>query len=287
MKLPDRTPECALYFLAGTLPLEAHLHLRQFTLFSMICHLRGNVLYDLACKSLIGNRQRNSSWFDQIRLLCNQYDLPHPLVLLDRPLPQKEFKRLCREKVLQFWHKDLSAKRACLSSLRFLRSDFLTLTKPHPIWSSLPGNNPYEVRSARIQALLLAGKFRTEKASRFWSGNSSGFCRMPSCQSSEIIESREHFLLRCEALSEKRRRLMLLSSNLLADLPLLTPIFHSYFYCNDPCLQMQFLLDCSTLPLVISARQLYGDIVHRSLYKFTRTWCWSLHNARKRFLDEC
>ena len=102
MKLPDRTPECALYFFAGTLPLEAHLHLRQFTLFSMICHLRGNVLHDLACKSLIGNQQRNSSWFDQIWLLCNKYDLPHPIVLLDRPLPQQEFKRICREKVFQF-----------------------------------------------------------------------------------------------------------------------------------------------------------------------------------------
>ena len=78
-----------------------------------------------------------------------------------------------------------------------------------------------------------------------------------------------------------------LNFNLLANLPQLTPVFHNYFSCDDPCLQMQFLLDCSTLPLVILARQHFGDVVHRSIFKFTRTWCWSLHNARKRFLNEC
>ena len=289
MKLSDRTPDCAVYFLAGILPFEAHLHLRQLTLltlFSMTCHLRGNILHHVACSSFIGNRSKNSSWFDQVRLLCSQYCLPHPLVLLDKPLPQKEFKTLCRERVFEFWQKEMAMKCSNLSSLRFLRSDFLPLSKPHPIWSSLPGNNPYEVRSARIQALLLTGKYATEHVSRFWSGNPSGYCRLPSCQNSEIIETREHFLLQCAALDNNRRRLYSLSSTLLADLPLLTPIFHSYLYCSDPDLQLQFLLDCSTLPLVISARQFFGEIIHQSLFKFTRTWCWSLHNARKRILDQ-
>ena len=286
MKLSDRTPECAIYHLAGTLPFEAHLHLRQFTLFSMICHLKGNVLHEVAFRSFLGNRPRNSSWFDQMRTLCTQYNLPHPLTLLDRPLTQKDFRKLCRDRVFEFWHKEMKLKCDNLSSLRFLRSEFLPLTKPHPIWSSLPGNSPYEVRFAKIQAQLLTGKYSTEQVSRLWSRNPSGYCRLPSCLTSEIIETREHFLLCCAALNENRRRLYMLSSTLLDEMPLLTPIFHSYLYCNDPNLQLQFILDCSTLPLVISARQLFGEIIPKSLFKFTRTWCWSLHNARKRMLDQ-
>ena len=109
-----------------------------------------------------------------------------------------------------------------LSSFRFRRSEFLSLTKPHPIWSSLHGNSPYEVRSSRIQAQLLTGKYSTEQVSRFWSRNPSGYCRLPSCLTSEIIETREHFLLQCAALDNNRRRLYSLSSTLLADVPLLT-----------------------------------------------------------------
>ena len=39
MKLYDRTPETAVLFLAGSLPLPALVHLRQLALFSMVCGL--------------------------------------------------------------------------------------------------------------------------------------------------------------------------------------------------------------------------------------------------------
>ena len=190
-----------------------------------------------------------------------------------------------KTKVLDYWCGILTSRVAVLSSLRFLKSDFMSLTQPHPIWSSLPGHNPYEVQAARVQALLLVGKYRNEKSVRFWSGNSSGFCRLPSCLGSEIIESRTHFLLQCATFYEKRRRLMHISSLLLADMPLLTPIIHEYLYEGDLDTQVQFLIDCSVMPLVISACQQFGEIIHKSLFKFTRTWCWSLHRARKRILD--
>ena len=181
MKIPERTPECALYFLAGTLPFEAHLHLRQFTLFSMICRLKQNILHEIARKSFLGNILSSSSWFAHLLSLCQQYSLPHPLTLLDLSISYQEFKKMYKTKVLEYWYGILTSRVASLSSLRFLKSDFMSLTQPHPIWSSLPGHNPYEVQAARVQALLLVGKYRNEKSVRFWSGNSSGFCRVPSC----------------------------------------------------------------------------------------------------------
>ena len=38
-RLHEKTPRSIIYFLAGSLPGEAHLRLKQFSLFSMICHL--------------------------------------------------------------------------------------------------------------------------------------------------------------------------------------------------------------------------------------------------------
>ena len=46
----DKTPEPVVFFQAGKLPGEAMLHLKQLTLFGMICQLVGNILNNLALK---------------------------------------------------------------------------------------------------------------------------------------------------------------------------------------------------------------------------------------------
>ena len=51
LKLHPKTPEPVVFFQAGKLPGEALLHLKQLTLFGMICHLGGgNILNNLALK---------------------------------------------------------------------------------------------------------------------------------------------------------------------------------------------------------------------------------------------
>ena len=44
MKLYDKTPDCVVFLLAGSLPAEALLHLAQFSLLSMISRLESNIL---------------------------------------------------------------------------------------------------------------------------------------------------------------------------------------------------------------------------------------------------
>ena len=53
MKLHDRTSDCAVYSLAGSLPGKAFLHLCQLSLFLMICHLLNDPLHVLARTTLI------------------------------------------------------------------------------------------------------------------------------------------------------------------------------------------------------------------------------------------
>ena len=102
MRLHDRTPDCAVFFLAGTLPAVALLHLRKLSLFNIICHLEGNILHALAREILVVARPSTKSWFQDLRNLCVQYELPHPLQLLENPPPKKIFKKLCKQKVSEY-----------------------------------------------------------------------------------------------------------------------------------------------------------------------------------------
>ena len=259
------------------------LHLRQFSLFSMICHLEDNLLKEIAFSSLISSTASSKSWFHQIRNLCIKYQLPDALHLLSSPLPKEYFKKMCKLKVLEFWRGKLTHDASKLPSLRYLHTACLSLSFPHPIWTSLDGN-PFHTRAASIQALFLSGRYRSEKLCRFWSSNKDGYCLFEPCNSMKILEGRKHVLIHCYSYCDNRRRLMDMTFNLVAHMPALSPIFSEYLYNDDDDLTMQFLLDCSTLPLVIAARQFYGDIIHRTLFKFTRTWCQSIHRSRLNLL---
>ena len=47
---------------------------------------------------------------------------------------------------------------------------------------------------------------------------------------------------------------------------------------------LQFILDCSVLPSVISATQQHGYVVLEELFHLTRTWCFVMHRQRMRML---
>ena len=87
------------------------------------------------------------------------------------------------------------------------------------------------------------------------------------CSNLKHEEDRKHILLQCAALERTRRRLYQVSMPLISDMPLLAPIIREYLYSEDDEVKMQFILDCSTLPLVIQAHQFMGPIVHQILFK--------------------
>ena len=78
LKLHPKTPEPVVFFLAGRLPGEALLHLKQLTLFCMICRLPGNILHKIAVQLLTSAKQNNKNWFLNIRSLCYMYNVQPP-----------------------------------------------------------------------------------------------------------------------------------------------------------------------------------------------------------------
>ena len=249
----------------------------------MVCHLPDNMINMHAKRVLLMDSSSARSWFHAIRDTCKQYDLPHPLDLLHNPPDKDHFKAVCKLKIHEYWRKKLTLDALELRSLKYLDTRFSSLSSPHRIWQSLDGN-PYQAQAASVQALLLSGRYRTERLCRFWSSNRKGYCLLGQCWDLKLAENIEHFLLRCDALTDERRRLYLYSINLGNEFPLLQPVLDAYLFTNDDDIKMKFLLDCSSLPMVIRASQLFGDRIYAVLFILTRTWCRSLHRARLRKL---
>ena len=66
MKLHDQTPDSAVYFLAGSLPATALLHLHQLSLFGMIGSLDHNLLKTLALNTLVEAKPSARSWLYKV-----------------------------------------------------------------------------------------------------------------------------------------------------------------------------------------------------------------------------
>ena len=281
MRLPNDVPDEAVFFLAGRLPFCGVLHQRILSLFSMICHLKCNPLNEIARSALMTAKPSNKSWFFMLRDICLQYGLPCPLQLLTHPPDPDKFKSICKSKIHDYWRRELTCRIPSFSSLRYLKPDYISLRRPHPLWSSLDGN-PYQTRAACIQSLFFTGRYRTERLCRFWTNNKEGICMLHTCKNFRYLDTLEHVLLRCEALSDDRRRLASFMLDQSADFPTLREIITNFLTSEDDEMKMQFLIDCSTLPTVIQAVQEGGTAILNQCFKITRTWCRSIHVSRSR-----
>ena len=283
-KLYQRTPEPVVFFLAGSLPLPALLHIKQLTLFAMICRLPHNILHSVAEYILTCMPDSTKSWFLQIKELCFQYNLPHPLLLLADPPSKQNFSSLVRLNVLDFWQVKLraDARKLELSSLKYFRPQYMSLSTPHLLWTTC-GSSSYELNKACIQAKYLSGRFRTEKLlSHFKTGNSE-FCQLHP--ETETVGDLHHHLLDCPSLATSRARIFVYWDKISLTSPECQPILLKMKTTN-PEEFIQFILDCSVLPEIVAAAQLHGDHIYSSLFKATRTYCYTIYRARLNLLDQ-
>jgi hypothetical protein len=171
---------------------------------------------------------------------------------MDNPPNREAFKKLIKARVVDYWERKLRGEASLLSSLVYFKPEYMSLTKPHPIWSTA-GSNPYEVSKAVQQARFLSGRYRSEYLSRHWTNNKEGYCLSPTC--SNEVESVDHILIHCRAYTECKRRLysLWLSSPNPAVIKLVTEAFS-----EETDYLLQFIIDCSVLPSVINAVQAQG-----------------------------
>ena len=126
----------------------------------------------------------------------------------------------------------------------------MSLAKPHPIWTTA-GSNPIEVSKAIQQARFLSGRYRSENLARHWSTNTEGYCLASTCD--HEVETIEQILIHCSAYTKCRlnlHQLWLKTTN-----PVVLELAVEAL-SKPPEYFMQFLLDCSSLPTVITALSL-------------------------------
>ena len=174
-KLHKNTPECFIMFMGGSLGATAIVHMKQLSLYGMICRLPENILNRIAAHKLYTEPDNSSSWFVEIRHLCQQYALPTPLFLLAHPPPKQTFKSLVKKKNVDYWQKKYRTE-ALKPSLQYFKPQFMSLLRPHPLWTTCQSNS-FEVNKSIAVARLLSGQYRSDWHCRHWSRtNKEGFC---------------------------------------------------------------------------------------------------------------
>ena len=140
-------------------------------------------------------------------------------------------------------------------------------------------SNPYEVSKAIVQCRMLSGRYRTELLSSHWSQNKHGHCLQVSCKGT--VETLAHILLYCPSYTDARKKpksMWLSFPNLCINHLVRTVL------SGPPELLLQFLLDPSVHPDVISMGQEFGSEPHRIVFHLTRTWCYNIHRLRAKLL---
>ena len=193
-----------VYFLAGSLPATAIQHQRQMSLFSMVCHLKNDPLNLHAQYALLHTKRCSKSWFIQVKDICLQYGLPHPLKRLESPPTMQRFKSLVKTKIIEYWQHLLACEALPKPSLSHFNPLMHCIARPHPVWTTA-GSSPYEVNKATILARMISGRYRTDSLCRFWSDNRQGYCLAETCD--QLVGDLEHMLLHCPALHQARQNL--------------------------------------------------------------------------------
>ena len=283
MRLHPRTPQCVVSFLGGCLPGTALIHQKMLSIFGMICVLKSSVLHQHALDVLVVSKQSSRSWFIKIRELCLQYGLPHPLSLLKSDLSKDQLKIMVRKQIINYWEMKLRSDAEPLLSLQYFHPEYMSLCRPHPIWTTA-GANPYQVAMSTVQATMLSGRYRTELLCSNWVPTNNGCCQTPSCRDHLISENIQHILVFCTALDSTRENLKQFTIKIIEEQPIFVRELVEQF-CDPHHLQfVQFLLDCSSIPEVIQACQLHGAALLCPLFRIARTWCYSIHKARLKIL---
>ena len=167
-----------------------------------------------------------------------------------------------------------------LKSLTYFHPRYMSLTEPHPLWTSA-GSSPAKIAMATVQAQMLSGKYRTQQHCSHWSPDSDAKCLLSlNCTENEDIA---HILTSCEALEETRAKLSKFTEQYTIHAPLVSSIVQSLCNPRSPDF-VQFLLDCSVFPEVIRLVQQEGAVIHTYLFDISRTWVYSLHKQRLKLL---
>ena len=100
------------------------------------------------------------------------------------------------------------------------------------------------------------------------------------------VEDLAHILLpKCPTLMDRKGPLVDYCKLVFSNNKVCQDIFENILKEKDQATKVQFLVDCSVLPVVIKAAQVDEKIL-TTLFKATRTWCYTMHRSRLKLLGQ-
>ena len=288
MRLYPRTPASFVYLMAGCLPASATLHERQLCLLGMIARQGpGAILHRLGTYILSNPPPRTRSpssvpWFLQVRQLCDQYHLLDPLEVLASAPSKGSWKGIVKRQIAEYWGQKIRSEASSLPSLSHLRPSHMSLSSPSPLLTTC-GSESLEVKKMTVQLRMSSGRYRTCWMRRHWSGDSSGYCRVPGCIS-ETPGTLAHLATgQCKGLAAAITDACTYWASFSAQRPYLQPLLKHYAACESDAF-LAFLLDPASQPPVLALLHEQGKDILKEVCHLTRTWLYQLHRARFRAL---
>ena len=158
----------------------------------------------------------------------------------------------------------------------------MSLSSPHPLITSC-GSNPYEINKSIIQLKMLSGRYRCDKLLSNFHPSNSPKCQL-SCDSPDSFGDLPHLLIHCSSLATRRSVLYEYWDSIASKHPACSLIVTNMKLAPESIL-VQFILDCSVIPEVATLADLHGDVVLATLFRLTRTFCYSIHRERLKILN--
>ena len=183
------------------------------------------------------------------------------------------YKKLINSKVVDYWELKLRDNAENLSSLPYFKPAFMSLTKPHPMWTACK-SNPFECHKTVITARMLSGRYLTD-TEQIWKMSSSklfwSLSWVLGASPSSLLIPYQHSL---------KVSLLTHQCSVAEEHIVLKTITFAVMQSHDQSEMIQLLLDCTTLQPVIESCSMIGTHIRDRLLYLCRTWCYSIHRER-------
>ena len=284
-KLHSNTPKAVVYLLAGSLPLEGIIHSRQLSLFSMVCRLKTDLLHQHGRYVLTVLNSSCKSWFFQIQNICLQYNLPHPLALLQSDMTKEKFKSLVKRQVRKYWTDRFSQDTfdGKLKSLKYFHVSSCQIGKPHYLWV-FSKTHPFESAKAVVIARMMSGRYRTDMLERHWSHNKNGYCLAPTCVN--VQGDLTHMFVTCPAICNVRKQMYTFwLQKSVGCQPLVSLLVGVYELPPEDFIQ--FIISPIIFYQVRTLCQLYGSGLFGHVLYLTRTYAFHVDRVNRQLRGRC
>ena len=221
------------------------------------------------------------TWAAHVRILCQTYQLPDPLTLMQGdPWPKEKWKTLINTRITVYHETVLRRKALGNWKLSFLNVQLTGLTgRHHPVLSGL--FTTHDVSRLRPHVKMLAGDYTCYATLAIERGTDPQ-CRLcPATLSCPPpSEDIQHVLLRCRGTADVRTKMIPELLNTVAKFFPRNKILDHH----DHLTMIQFILDCSSPNLPSTTRIDPNHINSFEVIRVCRDICYGIHKERIRKL---